>query len=88
MERLEIEKLLIEVDHLDPNELKDNILYYIGGFTVQKMLPVVNCTKCRKELLLDIDDPLALKVNEYPVHAKFTKSVQKGGLIMPSNSVL
>ena len=34
MERLEIEKSLIEVDHLDPNELKDNILYYIGGFIV------------------------------------------------------
>ena len=88
MERLEIEKSLIEVDHLDPNELKDNILYYIGGFIVRKMLPVVKCTKCRKELLLDVDDSHALKVNEYPVRARFTKSVQRGGLIMPSNSVL
>ena len=40
------------------------------------------------ELLLYPRDPHALKIIDYPMHAKFTCFKQKGGLILPSPAVL
>ena len=43
-----IEGMLIETDQQSPNDLKDNIPYYIAGFFVQSMLPKLACVKCKR----------------------------------------
>ena len=40
-ETLEVERMLIDMDETFPNDLRDNILYYISGFLVRK-----NASKC------------------------------------------
>ena len=54
------ERLLIHIDDECPNVLKDNILYYIGGFIVRKLIPKIHCKKCKNELFLDPGDPTAV----------------------------
>ena len=66
------------IDHLVPNDLADNILYYISGFIVRSLLPKLQCSKCKEALLLDPTDPTAFKIAVFPVYAKFTQSPQRG----------
>ena len=82
------ERLLIHIDDECPNVLKDDILYYIGGFIVCKLIPKIHCKKCKNELFLDPGDPTAVTKESYPVYAKFTCWRQQGGLILPSPAVL
>ena len=82
------EAMLIQLDHESPNELLDNVLYYIAGFVVRSLLKVLKCGDCRSALLLDADDPHALHKEQYPLHAKLACFKQSGGLIFPSQSVL
>ena len=64
------EAMLIQLDQESPNELLDNVLYYIAGFVVRSLLKVLKCGDCRSALLLDADDPHALHKEQYPFHAK------------------
>ena len=82
------ERMLIHIDDQSPNCLQDNILYYIGGFIVHTLLQELQCTKCKKELLLDPDNPAAANMMQYPVYAKFTRWKQYGKLVLPSPAVL
>ena len=82
------ERLLIHIDDECPNVLKDNILYYIEGFIVHKLIPKIHCKKCKNELFLDPGDPTAVTKESYPVYAKFTCWRQQGGLILLSPAVL
>ena len=82
------ERLLIHVDDECPNILKDNILYYIGGFIVRKLIPKINCKKYKNELFLNPGDPTAVTMESYPVYAKFACWRQQAGLILPSPVVL
>ena len=54
------ERMMIYMDYQSPNLLKDSVLYYIAGHIVRAILPKLECLKCKKELLLDPDDPNAL----------------------------
>lgn len=72
-ETLQVERMLIDMDETSPNDLRDNILYYISGFLVRKMLPNVKCRKCRQELLLDPHDAQASRTVEFPVYSLFTR---------------
>ena len=83
-----VKKMMITLDQESPNELLDNILYYIGGHIVQKLLTKVYCTSCRSALLLNPENPHGHAMSSYPMPAKFTIIKQKGGLIFPSVSVL
>ena len=82
------ESILIHIDDQSPNCLQDNILYYIGGFIVHTLLQEPECGKCKKELLLDPDNPTARNMTSYPVFAKFTQWKQYGSLVLPSPAVL
>ena len=82
------EAMLIQLDQESPNELLDNVLYYIAGFVVRSLLKGLKCDGCRSALLLDADDPHALHKGRYPLHAKLACFKQSGGLIFPSQSVL
>ena len=82
------EAMLIQLDQERPNELLDNVLYYIAGFVVRSLLKSLKCRDCRSALLLDVDDPHALHKERHPLHAKLACFKQSGGLIFPSQSVL
>ena len=87
-ENTEAERMLIHIDDQSPNCLKDNILYYIAGFIVHHLLQELRCLKCKKELLLDPNNPHAMNVTSYPIFTKFTTWKQCGGLVLPSPAVL
>ena len=82
------ETIPIGLDQETPNDLLNNVLYYISGFIVRYLLPKLKYKECRSELLLDADDPHSFKASEYPRHVKFTCFKQRGGLLFPSTAVL
>ena len=43
-----------EADQESPNNLLDNVLYYISRFVVKSILKTLKCTDSRSELLLDV----------------------------------
>ena len=65
------ESTLIQSDIESPNVLKDNILYYIAGFIVNKLLTKLECLNCRSELLLDPDDRCVFQMPAYLAYSKF-----------------
>ena len=87
-ESIEIERTLIMIDDLVPNDLLDNILYYISGFIVKSLLPKLQCSKSKEALLLDPTDPTAFNMAGFPVYAKFIQSLQRRGLTFPSSPVM
>ena len=87
-ENVEAERMLIHIDDQSPNCLKDNILYYIGGFIVRHLLHELECLQCKKQLLLDPNSPCARNMTSCPIFAKFTTYKQHGGLVQPSPAVL
>ena len=76
------------IDDLVPNDLLDNILYYISGFIVRSLLPKLQCSKCKEASLLDSTDQTTFKMVGFPVYARFTQSLQRGGLTFPSSAVM
>ena len=85
---LSCEAMLIQLDGESPNDLLDNVLFYIAGFLVRPLLQMLTCNTCKSTLLLDPIYPNATKHPQYPLYAKFTILKQKGGLIFPSPAVL
>ena len=71
-ETLQIERKLIKIDCLSPNNLKDNVFYDISSITVRTLFPNLQCSMCTQELLLDPTDPMPLKRAEFPVYARFS----------------
>ena len=76
------------IDDRAPNDLLDNILYYISGFIVRSLLPKLQYSKCKEALLLDSTDPTAVKMAGFLVYATLTQSLQRGGLTFPSSAVM
>ena len=66
------------IDDLVPNDLLNNILYYISGFIVRLLLPKLQCSIYKEAVLLDPTDPTAFKMVGFPVYAKLTKSWKEG----------
>ena len=87
-ETFSCERILIQLDQESPNELQDNVLYYISGLVVRALISKLKCKDCIGELLLDSRDPHALKVTDYPKNANFTCFNKERGLILPSPPVL
>ena len=44
----EVERMLIHIDEQSPNCLQDNILYYIGGYIVRRLLQKLQCENAKK----------------------------------------
>ena len=82
------ERMPIQLDQESPNELQDNVLYYISGFVIRALLSKLKCKECIGEWLPDPRDPYAFKGMDYPIHTKFTYFKQKGCIILPSLAVL
>ena len=57
-------------------------------FKIMSIVSMENSLKCKKELLLDPDDPNVLRMQSYPLYTSFVRCKQKGGLIMPSPTMM
>ena len=67
----------------DNNYLKDNILYYVAGFVVKKMLLKLTCKGCIANLIRKTDDRQE-NVASYTI---LIDVKNKGGLVYASNHV-
>ena len=71
-----------------PNVLRDNILYYIAGYIIKKLLPDLQCPNWKAELLLNFQDPKGLNMSSYLLFVRLTCFKQNSGLIYLSPTVL
>ena len=78
--------MVIQLDKESPNDLLDNVLFYIAGLLVRPLLQKLTCNTCKSALLLDPTDSNATKYPQYPLYAKFI--LLKRCLIFPSSAVL
>jgi hypothetical protein len=72
------------VEHLDEGghtEFIENILFYIGGFIVSKLLKLLTCSACQ------MSDGDYCGVNSDDSASAFTHFVNRGGLQIPSKLV-
>uniref|UniRef100_A0A8D8QYX8 Uncharacterized protein n=1 Tax=Cacopsylla melanoneura TaxID=428564 RepID=A0A8D8QYX8_9HEMI len=85
----------VNMDHLDSpnlNYYKANILVYICGYIVNKLIKKLSCKYCIK-MLLNVKNVDSIQVeHNYSINLdrayKFTKAVDLGGLKLPSLGVL
>jgi hypothetical protein len=87
---------IMMLEHLNTtatSEFLANVLFYIGGFIVSKLVQELECPFCKSCLLscfppptLD-DDYCAMKYNEVSKASAFTLFINNGGLRIPSQSV-
>ena len=87
----EIATILNQIDCMQHTEFIENILYYISGFIVAKMIKDINCQFCKQCLLgtLDRNRPdhiYCLGYDEVNGPAAFTSFINNGGLTIPSVS--
>lgn len=81
-------------------EFISNILFYIGGFVVSKLLKLLTCKACKQSLVSNCPFPTATNTSDHNYcgiqsmrYAKtaaasaFTLFINKGGLQIPSQSV-
>ena len=87
---LESENILRQLDTMQHTLYIDNILYYISGFIVAKLIKKINCQSCKESLLGDVarsDHTYCPGYDEVHGPAVFTSFVNNGGLTIPSPSV-
>jgi len=70
------------------NSLTDNVLYYIAGYVIKKLLPVLTCEKCIKAVTDDsyVQDHTYCTV-ENESFKTLTRMKNRGGLELASESV-
>jgi hypothetical protein len=90
------EQLLVEqLEEKGHSEFTENILFYISGFIVKKLMKLMTCSACRSCL---ISSPSSSSVDhnycgtkttqtDAPTASAFTLFVNRGGLTIPSQSV-
>lgn len=83
----ENEDEFLDVLVLPPDNFVDNIITYIAGFVVRKLLPNVKCDICRGRLLCDAN-PDAVLMPHIQTYFDFINLKDCGGLIRPSNDVI
>lgn len=80
-EREQIEYLLRLVEAASLSEYKNNVLYYIGGYIVTKLLNKITCRHCQGALLgnrsINKEHDYSVDINKY---SSFTSFVDRGGL--------
>ena len=91
------EQLLVEqLAERGHSEFMENILFYISGFIVTKLMALIACTACKSCL---ISSPLPSSIDhdycgvktaqhsDTPAASAFTLFINRGGLTIPSQSV-
>jgi hypothetical protein len=84
------EHLLVEqLAERGHSEFMENILFYISGFIVKKLIKLLSCTACRSCLISSPSSP-SIKTTQHsdtPAASAFTLFVNRDGLTIPSQSV-
>ena len=80
------ESLMKYLDSELQNELTDNVVHYIAGFTVKSLLQKLECGKAA--LLLNESNARDVQIANYPVFTKLTFFKQKKALTFPSVAAL
>ena len=78
---------MLSLDQEDPNVIRDNFLYYTGGYVAMRMAAKVSCSTCKLLLFLNPSDPHGQSLN-VPKYALLTVRTQNGGLTFPAAAVL
>ena len=92
--------IVVNLDKERHTEFISNILFYIGGFVVSKLLKLLTCKACKQSLVSNCPFPTAANTSDHNYcgiqsmrYAKiaaasaFTLFINKGGLQIPSQSV-
>ena len=91
------EQLLVEqLEERGHSEFMENILFYISGYIVTKLITLISCTACRSSLISSTStqsldhDYCGMKTTQHsaaPRASAFTLFINRGGLTIPSQSV-
>ena len=94
------EQLLVEqLEEREHSEFMEKSLFYVSGFTVTKLITLISCTACRSSLVSNpstqsVDHSYCgMKTTQHsvasaaPAASAFTLFINRGGLIIPSQSV-
>ncbi|EZA47209.1 THAP domain-containing protein [Ooceraea biroi] len=83
----DIQKIMSLVDDIALSSLQDNIIYYIGGFIIRKLLKKLTCEHCHNILLTSQDSNSKERLVDINQYAAFTSFINRGGLLFPSYGV-
>ena len=86
----EIEEIMMAKNLDDPtSEFLVNVLFYIAGYVVSKLVHQLSCLSCKRSLLADpfTDNNNNNMTDEVTAASAFTLFVNNGGLRVPSSSV-
>ena len=87
---METENIVRQLDKMQHALYIGNILYYISGFIVAKLIKKIKCQSCKEGILGDVarsDHTYCSGYDEVHGPAVFTSFVDNGGLTIPSPSV-
>ena len=90
---LEEKFLCTQLNAYETSEFVSNILFYIGGYLVSKLVNKLTCLSCKNCLISQFHGPTpdhdycATRYSEISSAAAFTLFVNNGGLRIPSQSV-
>ena len=93
---LEEQLLISQLEQDNQSEFVSNILFYIGGFIVYKLVKVITCQSCLKCLISCSPSSTkwehdycgsVIRYDEVAAASAFTLFVNNGGLNIPSKSV-
>lgn len=79
--------MMRSIDHVEFSYYKNNILYYISGFILKKVIKLLDCCYCIDILLESnncIEHNYAMELNHF---SNFTNFVSRGKLYFPSTAV-
>ena len=85
--------LLTRLNSSTTSEFTSNVLFYINGYIVAKLVKELSCSSCKSCLLSHYSTPTpehdycTMKYNEVASASAFTLFVNNGGLRVPSQSV-
>ena len=85
--------LLAHLNGPTTSEFLSNVLFYIGGYIVYKLVKQLTCSSCKSCLVSHFSTPTpdhdycATKYNDIAAASAFTLFVNNGGLKIPSESV-
>lgn len=64
--------------------IKDNIMFYIAGFIVKKILKTITCEGCIDNIIRNVKD----RKNNFMPHTLFTDAKNNSGLVYASENVM
>lgn len=86
-ENSDVQKIMSLVDDITVSSLQENIIYYIGGFIIRKMLKKLTCEHCHNILLTSQESNNKQRLVDINQYGAFTSFINRGALLFPSYGV-